>query len=107
MSVYERPFTPYRLLSFGREIRSSLLFSIINNLGRLILHVQNTVRKMQGKSIISRLGVMGMSQYRRMGKSSNGYVGLFPRATQVGDSIAIFRGGKVPFVIRKYGDDWQ
>jgi hypothetical protein len=38
--------------------------------------------------------------------TGQGYMGLAPEATKKGDSIALFKGGKLPFVIRKEGKNW-
>ncbi|KAK6713535.1 hypothetical protein SNK04_004500 [Fusarium graminearum] len=37
---------------------------------------------------------------RRFFVSKNGYIGLAPPDTQVGDMICVFAGGKIPFIIR-------
>jgi hypothetical protein len=37
-------------------------------------------------------------------RTSKGYLGLVPGGVQVGDELAIFKGGAVPFVFRKLGD---
>jgi hypothetical protein len=50
---------------------------------------------------------LGSVQSRRMIRTQMGYIGLAPRRTQVGDSIALFEGGRVPLVIRPYGTSWQ
>jgi hypothetical protein len=33
--------------------------------------------------------------------TQRGYVGIAPKPTQVGDTVAIFKGGRVPFLVRK------
>ena len=38
---------------------------------------------------------------RVFGRTGNGYVGMFPRATRSGDEIYILYGGDFPFVLRK------
>lgn len=45
--------------------------------------------------------------YRRIARTGKGYIGLTPRYTQSGDWIAIFKGGKMPLVIRPGGRNWQ
>lgn len=39
-------------------------------------------------------------QNYKVGRTSGGYVGLVPLAAEVGDVIAVFEGGRVPFVLR-------
>ena len=39
--------------------------------------------------------------------SNKHYLGLVPDASQEGDSICIFIGGKTPFVIRPAGENYQ
>ncbi|KAI0803871.1 HET-domain-containing protein [Xylaria sp. FL0064] len=38
--------------------------------------------------------------YRRLERTEKGYLALVPSRSAVGDQISLFRGGKVPFVIR-------
>ncbi|KIJ65953.1 hypothetical protein HYDPIDRAFT_110066, partial [Hydnomerulius pinastri MD-312] len=41
-------------------------------------------------------------------KTQTGYMGLLPSSTLPGDSIFLFKGGKVPFVLRQFSDDsWR
>ncbi|KAH8657709.1 heterokaryon incompatibility protein-domain-containing protein [Xylariales sp. PMI_506] len=44
---------------------------------------------------------MERSLNRRLARTTGGYLGIVPAASQVGDALGLFRGGKVPFVIRK------
>jgi hypothetical protein len=37
---------------------------------------------------------------KRLAKTEKGYMGLLPGITETGDYIALFKGGKLPFVIR-------
>jgi hypothetical protein len=39
--------------------------------------------------------------------SAKGYMGLVPKATQEGDMICIFMGGRTPFVVRPAGENYQ
>ena len=45
--------------------------------------------------------------YRRLARTKNGYLALVPQSTKVGDSIAILKGGSVPFVIRPRRTQWE
>jgi hypothetical protein len=38
--------------------------------------------------------------------TSQGYMGLAPEATKKGDSIALLKGGRLPFVLGKEGENW-
>lgn len=42
----------------------------------------------------------------RMIRTERGYIGLVHGLTQIGDNIALMRGGNMPLVIRKAGDSW-
>lgn len=49
-----------------------------------------------------------VTRYRRFAVTRRGYFVLGPNALQAGDVVAVLRGGKVPFVLRKVsagGDD--
>ncbi|KAI8931887.1 hypothetical protein NX059_010791 [Plenodomus lindquistii] len=51
---------------------------------------------------------LGMASNRRLIRSKLGYLGLAPAATQIGDSIALFKGGGSPFIIRSAGkQQWE
>ena len=45
--------------------------------------------------------------YRRIARTSKGYLALAPAATEPGDRIALLAGGRAPLVVRSKGDDWQ
>ena len=45
---------------------------------------------------------------RKFGVTSNGYMGLFPQTTRVGDEICVISGGYIPFVVRRQsGSNFQ
>jgi len=44
---------------------------------------------------------------RAMFSTNNGYVGMAPKGSRVGDQVAIFEGGSVPFIIRRWDRNWQ
>ena len=46
-------------------------------------------------------------QSRRLARAARGYLGLVPRDAQAGDTIAILKGGRVPFVLRSEEDSYQ
>jgi hypothetical protein len=106
---YELPRAPYRLLSRGRVVRSSSHFKALYNVSCYILDLQNIVHRLCSKPVIEYSRGIGtnISEYRAMGKSSNGTICLLPGASQPGDSIALIRGGKVPFVLRPHGVNWM
>jgi hypothetical protein len=104
-NFYRHPLRPYRLLTLRRQINSPALFQRIDKIAQEIIRVQKTVRKLQQKSPISDYPLNNdIIENRRIGKSSKGYICLLPKATQPDDSIVIFKGGKVPFVVRKHED---
>ena len=48
-----------------------------------------------------------MSKNRRMFKTRDGYIGLGPSGMEEGDRIALFKGGKMPLVVRPVGEDLE
>ena len=44
---------------------------------------------------------------RRLVRTINGYLGLVPSDARVGDSIAILKGGQLPFILRPRGASWE
>jgi hypothetical protein len=44
---------------------------------------------------------------RRLARTEKGYLALVPELSRTGDYIALFRGGKMPFVIRERGKQWE
>jgi hypothetical protein len=107
---YLQPFAAYRILTFGRKIQSNLVFVSVYLFALLFTVARNAIRQMGSKVLIYYHPRGSLtSEFRRMGKSTKGYVCLLPGSTQPGDSIALFRGAKVPFVIRKHSDgkNWQ
>jgi len=49
---------------------------------------------------------MVFSKGRQIIRTRNGYIGLAPRYTKPGDWVGVFKGGKVPLVIRPDGPHW-
>lgn len=47
-----------------------------------------------------------LSNYRRMVRTKQGYIALVPKATRTGDWIGVFKGGKMPLVVRRDGENW-
>jgi hypothetical protein len=47
-----------------------------------------------------------LSNYRRLVRTKEGYIALAPKATQSGDWIGLFKGGKMPLIVRKDGEYW-
>lgn len=48
-----------------------------------------------------------LSNYRRMVRTKEGYIALVPRETRKGDWIAICKGGNLPLVVRRDGEQWM
>jgi hypothetical protein len=49
------------------------------------------------------------AQYRRMIRTEKGYIGIASSSTQLGDSVALCKGSRVPLVLREEEDStsWQ
>lgn len=45
-----------------------------------------------------------LSTYRRMVRTKRGYMALAPRFSKPGDLIGVFKGGKLPLVVRREGE---
>ena len=52
---------------------------------------------------ISFMNRLGNSEDMRCIRTTNGWLGLAPKACRVGDVVALFRGGRVPLVLRANG----
>ncbi|KAF2811387.1 uncharacterized protein BDZ99DRAFT_497166 [Mytilinidion resinicola] len=50
------------------------------------------------------VGAMGCISAAR---TADGYVGMVPGITEIGDRVAILKGGKLPFILRERGSDWE
>lgn len=50
---------------------------------------------------------INVTDYRRLIRSRNGFLGLAPTECRVGDSIVVFEGGRVPLIIRPHGENWE
>jgi hypothetical protein len=66
----------------------------------------------RGKSVAFYKSFTGLrtrrkAEHRRMIKTEKGYIGLAPRLAQVGDQIGLFKGGKMPLILRPHGSNWQ
>ncbi|GLA08256.1 hypothetical protein AnigIFM60653_009785 [Aspergillus niger] len=44
---------------------------------------------------------------RAIFNTNHGYVGMAPKGSRVGDQVAVFEGGSVPFIIRRWGQNWH
>lgn len=47
-----------------------------------------------------------LSNYRRIIRTKKGYIALAPRYAKKGDWIGVFKGGKMPLVVRQDGEQW-
>ena len=45
--------------------------------------------------------------HRRLMRTKNGFLGLAPAFTQVGDRVALLKGLKTPVIIRQKGEEWE
>lgn len=45
--------------------------------------------------------------YSRFAITEKGYFALVPNSAEVGDEVALFKGGKVPLILRQQGESWR
>lgn len=48
-----------------------------------------------------------MASHRRFIKTEGGYLGLTTRFAEVSDYVGLFKGGRMPLLVRKKGEDWR
>jgi len=60
----------------------------------------------ENPEIAFRTRVVGMINRRAM-KTSMRYVGMVPGIAEAGDFIVLLRGGRLPFVVRRQGAEWE
>jgi hypothetical protein len=70
------------------------------------------VRALLGLSVLRSTPKLDFPLYslcnqRRIFRTREGYVGLGPVSSMVGDQIALCKGGRLPLVVRKAGDSWM
>jgi hypothetical protein len=51
--------------------------------------------------------MMRPAYYTRFAITTKGYFALVPPATEIGDQVGLFKGGKVPLIIRQKDDQWR
>jgi hypothetical protein len=55
-------------------------------------------------------GISAVSEvalYRRLARTEKGYLALVPAEARIDDKIALLQGGKVPYVVREKGKEWE
>lgn len=62
---------------------------------------------MKDPSLLDFSGRVDASTNRCLIRTQNGYIGLAPRLVCQGDSIALIKGGKSPFILRSSGGRWK
>lgn len=68
----------------------------------------NSKEEFDAKSMITFMMRCIQVAYRRMIRTKKGYIGLATHGAKVGDQIALFKGGRFPFVIRPAdGQHWS
>ena len=70
------------------------------------------VRELEVKAVpmeFVRKGIHSSSTKWTIVKTAAGYIGMVPITAQTGDRIGLFKGGKVPLILRQVGDgsSWQ
>lgn len=108
---YEERLRPYRFLSMGRVIKSPRLFAALHRVSRGISRVHNAFRWLLGQARVEYERGVGtnLCEYRRIGKTESGSMGLFPGGTEQDDAVAFLQGGRVAFILRRYQgtETWQ
>ena len=69
-----------------------------------VLKVRGKYKKGSGLAFTSRLEQTGG---RRLVRTQAGYIGLAVHGAEVGDYVALFKGARMPFVIRSDPDHWR
>lgn len=100
----------WRLLTFGKGCSSQLVGSAI--MGGMSLGLQAAGPLLRRYGFDKYFWNSGeyyarrqLSAERRLFSGTSGLIGLAPRWAHVGDQIFILRGGKVPVILRRAGDD--
>lgn len=78
---------------------------VVNGAGILQLCL-NLAQHMEGHQLFEG-AYMTVSQGRRFFTSIGGYMGIGPPGMRPGDSICVFLGGNVPWVVRQVGHDYS
>ncbi|CAM1502335.1 Fc.00g043190.m01.CDS01 [Cosmosporella sp. VM-42] len=110
---------PENTLSLYREwrsktLRGSMLLAPLKYLGDYVPNAQalysgllgflGTILRLDSSADPVLSQTMGLSMERRLAKTERGYLALVPGGAMVGDGLALFQGGRVPFVTREHGD---
>jgi hypothetical protein len=51
--------------------------------------------------------VLGITHHRRLARTKGGFLGLVDAESQIGDSVAISKGGRTPLILRPRGEHWE
>ncbi|KAF2264433.1 HET-domain-containing protein [Lojkania enalia] len=97
-----RAFVRFTIRWFPRSERDSWYNRMFYNLFQTVWRVFGLT-----PAKIQRLGFppeSRLSNYRRIVRTRKGYLALAPRFTRSGDWIGVFKGGKLPLVVRKEDD---
>lgn len=79
------------------------MFAALYRVSCGILELHNALRLLLGKARVEYKRGVGTNpcEYRRMGKTASGLVGFFPGGARQGDSVALLKGGRVAFILRR------
>lgn len=55
----------------------------------------------------ARTAMINATKNRRLGRTANGYIGLFPEHSQAGDGVFVLGGCHTPYVLRPRGDKFK
>ena len=96
----------------GSIFRSLLLFALWPSLSDHIFTISVLLQAAWNGYIIGHDGMDSLFQTRmnvfdkRLVRSKRGYLAIVPSLSMVGDSLVIFMGSRVPFLVRQNGDSW-
>jgi hypothetical protein len=91
------------LMSLSRSLRSQPLLRPAAIMAHNT-YLVSTGASASSTSFIARTNIH--TGNRAMFRTNRGIVGMTPDGSRIGDSVAIFEGGSVPFVIRPMGENW-
>ncbi|KAH8589068.1 heterokaryon incompatibility protein-domain-containing protein [Bisporella sp. PMI_857] len=86
-----------------KRFRVDKFTRLYNYLAAVGFGVTNTLHESDGLFEI----MMQPAFYNRFAITRDGYFAMVPPATKVGDQVGLFKGGKVPLIIRQKDDQWS
>lgn len=102
-----------------KVFRKYILANRLHLLPLWVFGLMDDIAKLTGKTIFLRrilaeavandfqFRVRRSISHRRIMRTKNGYLGLAPAFTQIGDRVALLKGVKTPVIIRPKGEEWE